>query len=194
MAKPRKIAFSQSAADGHPGVEFIPRTHPLVSVLADCTLESALADEPSGKVLAVRASVFRTKDVKAKTVLAVLRLRHQLKRTKGGVERTMIGEETISLASTGTSGFSLAEKNFVSPTPSGDLSVAAGEKQINDALASIKASEADLAAIAKARADALLADHRRVRDASGDKGTYSVSPVLPPDIMGIYVYLPVVSG
>lgn len=25
---------------------------------------------------------------------------------------------------------------------------------------------------------------------SGDKGTYSVSPVLPPDIMGVYVYLP----
>ena len=102
----------------------------------------------------------------------------------------MIGEETISLVSTGSSGFSLAEKNFVSPTPSGDLSASAGEKQITDALASIKASDAGLADIAKARADVLLADHRRVRDASGDKGAYSVSPVLPPDIMGIYVFLP----
>ena len=190
VAKPRKIAFSQSSADGHPGVEFIPRTHPLVSVLADYMLESALADDSSGKVLAVRASAFRTKDVSSKTILAVLRLRHQLKRTRDGVERMMIGEETISLVSTGSSGFSLAEKNFVSPTPSGDLSASAGEKQITDALASIKASDAGLADIAKARADVLLADHRRVRDASGDKGAYSVSPVLPPDIMGIYVFLP----
>ena len=190
VAKPRKIAFSQSAADGHPGVEFIPRTHPLVSVLADCTLESALADEPSGKVLAVRASVFRTKDVTAKTVLAVLRLRHQLKRTKGGEERTMIGEETVSLISTVTSAFALADKCCASPKPSGDLSPTAAEKQIKDALAKLAASESDLASIAKGRADALLADHRRVRDASGDKGTYSVSPVLPPDIMGIYVFLP----
>lgn len=190
VSKPRRIAFSQSAADGHPGVEFIQRTHPLVSVLADCTLESALADEPSGKVLAVRASVFRTKDVKAKTVLAVLRLRHQLKRTKGGEERTMIGEETVSLVSTGTSAFALADKCLASPKPSGDLSSSAAEKQIKDALAKLSGSESDLASIAMARADALLADHRRVRDASGDKGAYSVSPVLPPDIMGVYVYLP----
>lgn len=190
VAKPRKIAFSQSAADGHPGVEFIPRTHPLASVLADGTLESALADEPSGKVLAARASVFRTKDVKAKTVLAVLRLRHQLKRTKGGEECTMIGEETVSLVSTGTSAFTLADKCPASPKPSGDLSSSAAEKQIKDALTKLSGSESDLASIAKARADALLADHRRVRDASGDKGAYSVSPVLPPDIMGVYVYLP----
>ena len=194
VAKSRKIAFSQSAADGHPGVEFIPRTHPLVSVLADCTLESALADEPSGKVLAVRASVFRTKEVKAKTVLAVLRLRHKLERTRDGEKNTMIGEETVSLVSSGTSAFALADKCFVSPKPSDDLSPTAAEKQIKDALEKLAASESDLAAIAKGRADALLADHRRVRDASEDKGTYSVSPVLPPDIMGVYVYLPEISG
>ena len=29
----------------------------------------------------------------------------------------------------------------------------------------------------------------RIRDASGDKGAYSVSPVLPSDIMGVYVFL-----
>ena len=190
VEKPRRIAFSQSAADGHPGVEFIPRTHPLVSVLADCTLESALADEPSGKVLAVRASVFRTKAVSSKTILAVLRLRHQLKRTRDGVERTMIGEETISIVATGTSGFALSDNNFAPPAPSGDLQPAAAGKQIEAAIAKLSASGSNLAAIAKARADALLADHRRVRHASGDRGAYSVSPVLPPDIMGVYVYLP----
>ena len=102
----------------------------------------------------------------------------------------MIGEETVSLVSTGTSAFTLADKCLASPKPSGDLSSSAAEKQIKDALTKLSGSESDLASIAKARADALLADHRRVRDASGDKGTYSVSPVLPPDIMGVYVYLP----
>ena len=190
VEKTRKIAFSQSAADGHPGVEFISRTNPLVSELAEYTLESALDDEPSGKVLAVRAAAFRSKDVASKTVLAVLRLRHQLKRTKDGVERTMIGEETVSLISTGNGPWERADKSFVSPVPSGDLSPTAAEKQITDALARLAASESELAAIAKARAEALLADHRNVRDASGDKGAYSVSPVLPSDIMGIYVFLP----
>jgi len=190
VEKPRKIAFLQSAADGHPGVEFISRTNPLVSVLADCTLESALADEPSGKVLAVRAAAFRSKDVASKTVLAVLRLRHQLKRTKDGVERTMIGEETVSLISTGNGPFQPVDKSFVSPAPSGDINSAAAEKQITDALARLAASQSELDAIAKERAEALLADHRNVRDASGDKGAYSVSPVLPSDIMGVYVFLP----
>ena len=31
-------------------------------------------------------------------------------------------------------------------------------------------------------------------DASGDKGAYSVSPVLPSDIMGIYVFLSAIGG
>lgn len=34
----------------------------------------------------------------------------------------------------------------------------------------------------------------RIRDASGDKGSYSVSPVLPSDIMGVYVFLPAIGG
>lgn len=191
VAKTRKVAFAQSAADGHPGVEFVPRTHPLVSVLADCTLESALADEPSGKVLAVRAAAYRSKDVTSKTTLVVLRLRHQLKRTKDGVARTMIGEETVSLVSIGTGQWNCADASFVAPAPSADILPAAAEKQISDTLARLAASESELAALAKARAEALLADHRRVRDAAGDKGTYSVSPVLPSDIMGIYVFLPV---
>ncbi len=190
VSKPRRIAFSQTAADGRPGVEFVPRTHPLVSTLADCTLESALADEPSGKVLAARASAFRTKDVASKTVLALLRLRHQLVRTKDGVSRTMIGEETVSLVSVGAAGFAPAGADFAAPEPSGDLSPAAGERQVAEALASVQAAAADLAAVAKARAEALLADHRRVRDASGDRGAYAVSPVLPPDVMGVYVFLP----
>lgn len=190
VAKVRKIAFAQAAADGHPGVEFVSRTNPLVSILADCTLESALADEPSGKVLAVRAAAFRSKDVTSKTTLAVLRLRHQLKRTKDGVARTMIGEETLSLVSIGNGPWDCADACFGMPAPSADISPAAAEKQISDALARLSASESELAAIAQKRAEALLADHRRVRDASGDKGTYSVSPVLPPDIMGVYVFLP----
>ena len=190
VSRPRRIAFSQTAADGHPGVEFVSRTHPLVSTLADCTLESALADEPSGKVLATRAAVFRTKDVSSRTILALLRLRHQLRRTKDGVTRTMIGEETVSLVSVGAAGFAPAAPDFASPTPSGDLSPAAGERQVAEALASVQAAATDLAAVARARAEALLADHRRVRDASGDKGAYAVSPVLPPDVMGVYVFLP----
>jgi hypothetical protein len=44
--------------------------------------------------------------------------------------------------------------------------------------------------LAHERAQALLADHRRVREAARDVGQYSVSPCLPVDVIGVYVLLP----
>ena len=45
--------------------------------------------------------------------------------------------------------------------------------------------------VAKARSKELLDAHRRVRAAAQAKGvSYRVEPKLPPDILGIYVYLP----
>jgi hypothetical protein len=48
-----------------------------------------------------------------------------------------------------------------------------------------------LEAEAERRAKQLLDAHRRVRTASQQKGIrYRVVPNLPPDVLGIYVYLP----
>ena len=40
------------------------------------------------------------------------------------------------------------------------------------------------------RAEALSYDHRRLTDAAGGGATVRVSPVLPADIIGLYVLLP----
>ncbi len=47
-----------------------------------------------------------------------------------------------------------------------------------------------LATIAKSRANALLADHRRVREAADARGNYQVTSSLPVDVMGVYVLVP----
>jgi hypothetical protein len=45
--------------------------------------------------------------------------------------------------------------------------------------------------VAKRRGEDLLKAHRRVRHASRLKGTNQrVEPKLPPDVLGIYVFLP----
>lgn len=44
--------------------------------------------------------------------------------------------------------------------------------------------------LARERAEALLADHRRVREAARDIGSYEVTPCLPVDVLGVYVLLP----
>ena len=44
--------------------------------------------------------------------------------------------------------------------------------------------------LAKERADMLLADHRRVREAARDLGSYTVRPCLPVDVIGVSILLP----
>jgi hypothetical protein len=51
----------------------------------------------------------------------------------------------------------------------------------------------NLEEVAQARAEELLRAHRRVRTAARIKGLrYRVEPHLPPDVLGMYAYLPVV--
>jgi hypothetical protein len=49
--------------------------------------------------------------------------------------------------------------------------------------------------VAERRGQELLDAHRRVRTAARMKGvSYRVEPQLPPDVLGIYIYLPSLSG
>lgn len=48
----------------------------------------------------------------------------------------------------------------------------------------------DLEAFTHRRAEALLADHRQVREAAGARGSYLVSPLFPPDMVGLFALLP----
>ena len=56
---------------------------------------------------------------------------------------------------------------------------------------SISVLENTFSRLAHQRAEELLADHRRIRDASAAKGLrYSVEPALPVDKIGVYVFMP----
>jgi hypothetical protein len=63
-------------------------------------------------------------------------------------------------------------------------------REIQQSLEFAKTNQAYLEQLAKERAQALLVDHRRVREAARDVGQYSVSPCLPVDVIGVYVLLP----
>jgi DNA-binding transcriptional LysR family regulator len=64
---------------------------------------------------------------------------------------------------------------------------------LTQAIAQLEARKADLAAFAERRAQALLADHRRVREAADARGSYSVKSLLPVDVIGLFVLLPKVN-
>ncbi|HXF08049.1 MAG TPA: hypothetical protein VNK45_05950, partial [Candidatus Acidoferrales bacterium] len=72
-----------------------------------------------------------------------------------------------------------------------ELAPAARERFIAAALAALPEHAAALQALAHERAQALLADHRRVRDAARARGDYQVRALLPLDVIATYVLLPV---
>ncbi|MDD5366122.1 MAG: helicase-related protein [Gallionellaceae bacterium] len=192
-----RIDFHQPAAQG---AQFIHRTHPLVVALADTLLERALepdthASEADG---VARAGAAFVSNVGLKTTVLLLRLRHQLSVTREIGARLMLCEETVVLAVSGyTSPVVLspeqarvllgseAVRNM--PSPVRDL-------HIRQALQALPAWQGELEAIAQERAQTLLQDHRRVREAAEAKGAYQVTASLPVDVMGIYVLVPAAAG
>ncbi len=178
--KPQLIDFSE-----------LHRSHPLVGLLAQHLLEDALGGE---RPLAARCAATLTNDVEVVTTLYLLRLRHQLSYVRRREPFQMMAEETVALAVQGRNAPQWLADDGVSHllecTPSGNLPPEAAQREIRIALDFLAAHPQQLQAVAQERADALLADHQRVREATRDVGQYSVSPCLPVDVMGVYVLLP----
>ena len=74
--------------------------------------------------------------------------------------------------------------------PAGDPPRHVRERESARALVLLQARASDLEAFAAARADTLLEDHLRVREASRATGSTSVQSLPRPDVIGVYVLLP----
>lgn len=174
-----------------PGATLIHRTHPLVATLADYLLEGALQEDHA---LAARCAVTITADVEVATSIYLLRLRHQLRYTRRRLPRTLMAEETLAIALQGRRDPQWIEgepvKALLDIHPSGNPAPGTSLSELTQALERFTSQRSRFEALARQRADQLLADHQRVREAAKDVGTYEVSPCLPIDLMGVYVLLP----
>lgn len=197
VSAPLRIAFDPADADRRPDVRFIRRTDPLVAVLADFVVESALSGSaPPGMHPASRCAAIRTAAVSRRTVLLVQRLRHLLKVSTAAATSTLVGEEIVLFRSEGSGPFqplavdSPEARALFAATPSANLDPDAIQTALQAALRDLQEQSGTLDAAARARAEALLADHRSVRAAASLPGRSSVAPVVPADTLGIYVFLP----
>lgn len=180
ISKPLLIDFNE-----------LHRSHPLVSVLAEHLLETSLSGEAG---IAARCAATLTDTVEVVTTIYLLRLRHQLGYVRRRQPFQMMAEETVALAVAGRSNPQWLEDDAVARllecTPSGNLPLEAVQREIRTALDFLAAHPQQLQTLAEQRAEMLLADHQRVREAARDVGQYSVSACLPVDVMGVYVLLP----
>lgn len=170
---------------------FIHRSHPLVVLLGDCLIEGALAGDHA---LAARAAATVTADVDMVTAVYLLRFRHQLGFTRRGETRNLMAEETVAVAVRGRHTPQWLEEaevlKLLDVTPTANLASATAAQEISTALAFLADNQTRLDQLAGERAEILLADHRRVRKAARDLGSYTVRPCLPVDVIGVSVLLP----
>lgn len=173
------------------------RSHPLVSVLADHLLENALqlgeGAAPAASITA-RCAATITDAVDVVTTVVLLRLRHQLGYVRRRQPYQMMAEETVALAVKGRSNPEWLSDDTTAQllecVPTANLPQGTMAREVAQTLQFLAQHPQQLNALAQARAQTLLTDHRRVREAARDVGQYSVAPCLPVDVMGVYVLLP----
>ena len=190
------VDFAYPAA---PGCRPVQRSHPLVAVLAETLLGRTLSDDDTDAAASApsvlgRAGCWISEGVHGRTTVALLRLRHRLLSRRQRRQTTLMVEEATALAwvagqtaapLTGPEALSL-----LALPPAGDPPRHVREREVARALARLPGRAADLEAFAAVRAQILLDDHLRVREASRAAGSASVQAFPRPDVIGVYVLLP----
>jgi superfamily II DNA or RNA helicase len=174
----------------------VQRSHPLVSVLAETLLERTLGSAATADVndpgVLGRVGCWVADGVSSRTLVALVRLRHQLTSQRGQQATTLLVEEATAIGWTGDSTPIEGQEALalLSPLPLSDPPAHVRQRAVIQALGQLENRMPELDALAERRAQALLADHRRVREAAEALGRYSVKALLPADVIGLFVLLP----
>jgi superfamily II DNA or RNA helicase len=194
-ARTLRIAFRHPAPAGF---EAIHRTHPLVAALADHVAERALAEDLPE--LAARCGAVVTRAVARRTTVLLLRLRVQIgvEQREGGRWRrirTLLSEEAVGVAVAGSEAPRLLEATdalgLMVAEPARNMDADERAYEVGESLDALPRLTPAIKALAISRAEVLLDDHTRVRDASAARGIRStVDACLPADVIGVFVLLP----
>lgn len=181
------------------GENVLHRTDAAVEAIASYVLESALDPAlPAEARPARRCAVVRTAAVATRSTLLLVRYRFHLTLPSRAGERTAVAEDVATLGFTSRDGV----RAWLSPdevdalldaTPSGN--VADPRQYLTSALGQLPHLQDHLDAHGQALAEKIRASHRRVRAASGAvvRGL-GVRAESPPDVLGVYVFVPVPKG
>jgi len=192
-----KFRFNQPVREGE---RYLQRTHPFVETLANHVLETAL-DPLSGDAVhypaARRCGAIRTKAVDIRTTLLLVRFRYHIIQTRNNVDRPLLAEDCRLLAFSGSPQNASwldeteAEK-LLSTQPDGNINPEQASDFINRVVENFEELRPHLDQAAIQRGEELLEAHQRVRLATSTRNVrYRVEPQLPPDVLGIYIYLPI---
>ncbi|EJT00833.1 helicase domain-containing protein, partial (plasmid) [Rhizobium sp. CCGE 510] len=133
-----------------------------------------------------------TTTVQQVTRLALLRIRFKLT-IHARKERLLLAEEAALVAIQGARIVAVGEeaRKMLNAPASADLAPIARDRFIAKAKEELSSLlEEPIAEFVQSRAKELMADHARLRAASGSASRVTVEPVLPPDIIGLFTLMP----
>ena len=178
------------------GEVYLSRTHPFVEGLASHVMDTAL-DRQIEDSIARRCGVTQTSLVERRTTLLLVRYRyHIITRRPDGSETALLAEDCQLAAFAGPPRDpawipSEEAERLLLAKPEGNVPPERKEYFLKGVMIEGEALKERLGIVAAKRGEELLEAHRRVRTALEEKGVrYSVEPKLPPDVLGVYVYLP----
>jgi superfamily II DNA or RNA helicase len=192
IEEPMAIDFALPAPSG---VAYVHRSHPLVTALADGLLERTLAAESpemaSDPALLGRCGCWIVEGVKERTIVGLFRLRHRLILRRESGSHEMLVEEAAPFGwSAGEVLDAESALACLELSAAGDLPEPVRARETAAALARFAAATDEIEHFVRSRGEALLGDHRRVRDAAGARGRYDIESLLPADLVGAWVLLP----
>lgn len=184
-----KVSFHSPTPEGY---LYIGRNHLFVEQLCQYLMASSIKqDKHFGPA---RASVIRCRDVSIKTTLLLFRVRNVIEEKQ--TSKQLVAEEMLVWGYQG----SISDNNVLSTeeikhlmenaVPTSNLSDQAKADFLENELGIIKNIGKILDEIAIKRAEILIEAHERFRKVIGGKRYKVVEPVLPMDLMGIYILLP----
>ncbi len=194
-----KVKFDLPVSKGE---TYLHRTHPYVERLANYVLDTSLDDIAAdnaiqrGQSVARRAGVIRTSKVQVTTTLLLLRLRYHIITVRNGKEISLLAEDSISVAFEDAPqkakwlGQDKVRKLYeLEPEDNVPLDIASQKMQ--SVVQYLGILQDQIAEKAKAHGKDLLDAHTRVRIASKTVNVKCrIEPCLPPDILGIYHFMP----
>ncbi|MCS6939347.1 MAG: DEAD/DEAH box helicase, partial [Roseiflexus sp.] len=176
------------------GEVYLNRTHPFVEGLATYVMDSAL--DPLNDSVARRCGVIRTRAVTKRTTLLLLRFRHHIITRRGERETALLAEECALLAFAGAPERAewldaAAAEALLDARADANIHPDQATHFLRVALDNFDPLWSHLNQAAHERGQRLLEAHRRVRTAARARGvSYRVEPQTPPDVLGVYIFLP----
>lgn len=180
------------------GVAYLNRTHPFVEALASHVMDTALDPQTDG--IAYRAGAIRTAAVATRTTLLLVRFRFDITTSRSSAEHSQLAEECRLMA------FAGAPENaewldteqaeaLLDAEPAANILSEQKSEFVARVVQGFDALRPHIEETARSRGEELLDAHKRVRSAARMRGMgYTVESKLPPDILGVYVFLPAPGG